>query len=307
MRTNFTRKDELEAFLETEIPASPFVLNLPRRLAEKIEKGNPKDPLFLQFVPTVLEQAVSSGFTTEPVQDSAFRCSERLLQKYEGRALLVATSACAMHCRYCFRQNHAYQKGDRFFESELDWIENNRELHEVILSGGDPLSLDDGVLRPLLQRLDRMEHITSIRFHTRFLIGIPERIDASFLSLLASIKTQIWFVVHCNHPRELDAEVLEGLKAIRKLGIPLLNQAVLLRGVNDCLETQIALSHKLIQAGVSPYYLHQLDRVQGAAHFEVPVEEGKNLVLEMSRRLPGYAVPRYVQEIPFEKSKTRIL
>lgn len=311
LRQNFTQVDQLAKELEMDaslIDASrSFVLNLPRRLACKIEKGNQNDPLFLQFVPMHKERELISGFVNEPVSDSAFRCGDRLLQKYQGRALLVMTSACAMHCRYCFRQNFDYLKGDRQYSREVDIIANDPSIREVILSGGDPLSLDDSVLFDVLRRLDAIEHVRALRIHSRFVVGIPERIDDAFIEELKKLNTQVWFVVHINHEKELDCDVVEALGKVRKLGIPVLNQAVLLKGVNDTVEAQVKLSLKLTDCGVQPYYLHQLDRVQGAAHFEVSVERGKELIVEMAKELPGYAVPRYVQEIPHEPNKTRIL
>lgn len=308
LRTNFTRIEPLVEFLQLErdiaVNRPGFILNLPYRLAEKIEKGNPKDPLFLQFVPTESETRDQTGFSLQPVEDFNFQCTDRMLQKYEGRVLLVLTGACAMHCRYCFRQNFDYPAKERFFDRELTAIEQDATIREVILSGGDPLSLGDEILEPVLKRLDAIPHVQSIRFHSRFPIGIPERLDDSFLEMLKHLQTQVWFVIHANHPRELDQDVIHALTRLRRIGIPVLNQAVLLRGVNDSTGVQVELSRKLVDHGFIPYYLHQLDRVQGAAHFEVSVEEGRRIVAEMAKHLPGYAVPRYVQEIPFEHHKT---
>lgn len=310
LRTNFTDREELGAYLQIDpcqLLARPkFVLNLPRRLAEKIQKGTLEDPILRQFVPLKEERDLDPGFHEDPVSDVLFKKSDKLIQKYAGRALVVSTSACAMHCRYCFRQNFPYETKKKGYEEELAELRENSSITEVILSGGDPLSLPDETLGPLLSDLDTIAHLTKIRFHTRFPIGIPERIDASFLNILAQVKKQVWFIIHVNHPLELDQEVISALKSIAKLGIPLLCQSVLLKGVNDDLKTLKALCETLVDHGITPYYLHQLDRVQGAAHFEVPREKGLALIKELMAHLPGYAIPRYVEEVAGQLSKTNV-
>ena len=281
LRTNFTDIDKLADFLNLSeadracLHSRPrFILNLPLRLASKMQKGTLKDPLLRQFVPLLEEERRAPGFVPDPVQDVLFQKDGKLLQKYPARALVISTSACAMHCRYCFRQNYPYETEVKGFEKELATCRQDKTLREIILSGGDPLSLSNELLKELLDALDRIPHLKRIRFHTRFPIGIPERIDDEFLSILASLKKQVWFVVHSNHPLELDEEVLASLKRIQKLGIPILNQSVLLNGVNDELETLTALCERLTDHGFLPYYLHQLDRVQGTSHFEAPPKEG---------------------------------
>ncbi|MEI8366309.1 MAG: KamA family radical SAM protein [Parachlamydiaceae bacterium] len=313
LRRNFTNINLLADFLQLSntqrlcLATKPgFILNLPLRLAEKITKGSLEDPLFRQFVPTVDEAIISSGFISDPVGDSSCRKASKLLHKYQGRVLLVCTSACAMHCRYCFRQNFDYAITEKLFEEELRLINDDPSINEVILSGGDPLSLDDRILENLLTRLSTIPHIKKVRFHTRFPVGIPERIDTEFLTLLSSLPFQFWFVVHVNHPKELDHDVLTSLKAVQKLGIPVLNQFVLLRGINDDPDVLIELCDILVNNGIYPYYMHQLDRVQGAAHFEVSEERGMELIQIISKRLPGYAVPRYVKEISGMPGKTPI-
>jgi len=313
LRNNFTDVSKLADFLQLDasqrqklLPKSRFTLNLPLRLAEKIEKGTLEDPILKQFVPLVEESLPIEGFITDPVGDTPCRKSTKLLKKYQGRALLVCTSACAMHCRYCFRQHFDYASGNKLFEEELSLVQEDPLISEVILSGGDPLSLDDAVLKDLLDRMANIPHIRKVRFHTRFPIGIPERIDANFLKMLEDSPLQFWFVVHANHARELDVDVLAALKTIQRLGIPVLNQSVLLRGVNDNVEVMSELCSTLVDNGIMPYYIHQLDKVQGAAHFEVDMNFGKQLVAQLAERLPGYAVPRYVQEIAGMPSKTII-
>lgn len=313
LRTNFTRLEQLADFLElnevqraTLISKQKFPLFLPMRLAKKIVKGTLNDPIAKQFIPTIEEEYIHPQFVLDPVCDSSFQETGKLLRKYKNRVLLVCTGACAMHCRFCFRQNFEYETSKEF-DQELAEIEKDPSIHEVILSGGDPLSLSDNTLNALLSRLAAMPHIARIRFHTRFPIGIPERIDDSFLKIISSIPQQVYFIIHCNHPRELDQDIFDRLKALQRLGCIILNQAVLLKDVNDDLDTLKELAELLADHGILFYYLHQLDRVQGAAHFEVSVEKGKYLVSELAKLLPGYAIPKYVQEIAGEPNKTPIL
>lgn len=313
LRQNFTQWHPLAAYLElTEcqlgliLKQPKFVLNLPLRLAEKVKKGDINDPILKQFLPTTHETQTADNFLNDPVGDSLCQKSSKFLQKYEGRVLLVCTSACAMHCRYCFRQNFNYDIEKTAFAEELKLIQADTSIHEVILSGGDPLSLSDSILENLLQNLDAIPHIKRIRFHTRFPIGIPERIDTDFINMLRKIRCQIWFVIHTNHPNELDATIFYHLKQLQQLGIIVLNQSVLLKGINDDVETQYRLCELLVNHGVMPYYLHQLDRVQGAMHFEVDEKIGHKIIKELTARLPGYAVPKYVREVPGEQSKTSL-
>ena len=313
-KENFTQLPALLEFLELspdlqkKILSTPrFSLNIPRRLASKIVKNTLDDPILRQFVPLEEELHSTPGFSLEPVQDQAFRKTKKILHKYNGRALVIATSACAMHCRFCFRQNFPYETQTSGFQEELEYLANNPTLSEVILSGGDPLSLSDAVLQKLFHDLDAIPHIRRIRFHTRFPIGIPERIDASFLHILASSTKQIYFIIHCNHPKELDADVIAALGRIGKLGIPLLNQSVLLKGVNDDPQVLLELSETLINAGVLPYYLHELDAVEGAAHFALPSERGPELIRYLQTHLSGFAVPRLVKEEPGRPSKTLVV
>jgi EF-P beta-lysylation protein EpmB len=313
LRQNFTSWEKLADYLQLDeekrcqiLKKNRFPLNLPMRLAQKIEKNHLADPLLKQFLPTLEESIFSPGFTKDPVEDQSFRSEKKLLQKYEGRALLLCTSACAMHCRYCFRKNFSYETEKKGFAEELAWISNDTTIHEVILSGGDPLSLPNSALEQLIGQLSSISHIKRIRFHTRFPIGIPERIDSSFIEILKNCAPQIWFVIHSNHPREWDLDVISSLKQLQRMGVVLLNQAVLLRGVNDNVETLVALCELLADQGIGMYYLYQLDRVQGSAHFEVSEEEGLTLIQEIAKKLPGYAVPRYVQEIPHQHSKVHL-
>lgn len=313
LRQNFTSSQSLADYLElTEVQRDQllqdprFVWNVPLRLAQKMQKGSITDPLFLQFAALKQELVVAEGFQADPVQDGCFQKTPRLLQKYQTRALLVSTSACAMHCRFCFRQSYPYENGPKDFEEELAILAADASIDEIILSGGDPLSLPQRVLEGLIQRLEAIPHLKRLRFHTRFPIGIPERIDAEFLQMVEKSRLAIWFVLHVSHPAELDADVLQSMAALRKRGVTVISQSVLLKGVNDQEKVLEELFRKLVDQGIMPYYLHQLDRVQGAAHFEVPITRGLELIRFLEGVLPGYGVPKYVQEVPFAKSKSTI-
>lgn len=310
-RQNFTCWKKLTEFLQLD-PAhfsqifkdSHFPLNLPLRLAQKIQKNTWDDPILLQFLPLNKEKERVSGFLADPVGDLEARKSSKLIKKYQGRALLICTGSCAMNCRFCFRQNYDYETDDKSFANEIELIWQDTTLTEIILSGGDPLSLSNETLAGLIRQLDAIPHLERLRFHTRFPIGIPERIDEGFLSLLANLRLQVFFVIHSNHPTELDDEVVSALKKIQKLAIPVLTHIVLLRGVNDTVSILKEHCEKLARHGILPYCLNQLDRVQGAAHFEVSEEEGKALHTQLTELMSGYAVPKYVKEEAGKPSKT---
>lgn len=313
LRTNITDWVKFANFLElnsfqkeTLLSKPKFSLNVPMRLAEKIAKNTLNDPILKQFLPTKEELFSFEDFIEDPTGETQCRPSSKLLHKYKGRVLLVCTSACAMHCRYCFRQHFSYEIENKSFEQELSLISEDPSIHEVILSGGDPLSLSDASIGSLLEKIAKIPHIKKVRFHSRYPIGIPERIDASFLKLLKGIPLQFLFVVHVNHALELDTDVLKALKELQKLGIPIFTQSVLLRDINDDIETLYTLCETLVNHGIIPYYLHQLDRVKGATHFEVSEEKGRELIKALEARLPGYAVPKYVREIPGEPGKVQL-
>ncbi len=299
---NFLELDEENQKRLLERPSFPFLL--PLRIAQKIDKNNLNGPVARQFLPLKDELIKSQGFVPDPTCDSSFKKEQKILHKYDGRLLLITTGACAMHCRYCFRQNFSYPEGGGFFAKELEYIQNDPSIHEVILSGGDPLSLSDAMLETLLLSLGTVPHLQIIRFHTRFPIGIPERITPHFLEILRKIPKQIVFIIHSNHFDEFDAEILSSLKEIQSLSIPILLQTVLLKGVNDDLSTLKKLFLNLSANGILPYYLHRLDPVIGTSHFHLPKERGIFLIDELRKCLPGYAVPRFVQEIPHAPYKT---
>jgi len=312
-RRNFTAIEPLLDFCEIStidrekiLHHSPFSLSVPERLAKKMEKGTINDPLFRQFVPLIDEKAIAEGFFEDPLDEAHARCSDMLLQKYQGRALLVTTRSCGMHCRFCFRRHYAYAQETMNFAQELTWLKNHEEIEEVILSGGDPLALPSSQLESLLTACGKISHMKRLRIHTRFPIGIPERIDQDLLQCLQKSKQQLYIVLHINHPKELDDEVIEAVSQLSRLGIPLLSQTVLLRGVNDSLEVATSLMKALGNAGIIPYYLHQLDRVKGAAHFEVPSHEGLLLVEGLRNTLSGYLVPKFVQEVAGKPCKEAV-
>jgi EF-P beta-lysylation protein EpmB len=286
-----------------------FPLFAPRPFVSRIEHGNPTDPLLRQLLPIADELAVKEGFTADPLSEQDNYPVPGLLQKYHGRALLVTTGACAIHCRYCFRREYPYHESPaapRLWQPAIDQLAADPQIEEVILSGGDPLTLVDSQLSELVERLQAVPHLKLLRIHTRLPIMIPGRICDSLLDWLTGMRLQPIMVIHANHAHELDAEVAEALERLSRAGVMLLNQSVLLSGVNDDAGTLADLSRRLIELRVQPYYLHQLDRVQGAAHFEVPVERGQQILRQLSSMLPGYALPRYVRELPGQPAKTPI-
>jgi EF-P beta-lysylation protein EpmB len=286
---------------------SSFPLLVPREYVARMHPRDPSDPLLLQVLPRRLENSFVSGFALDPVGDLSSEAASGLLHKYPSRVLMIATGMCAVHCRYCFRRHFPYEEKPKSIESwqpALRAIGEDSSVEEVILSGGDPLSLGNARLQQLVQAIDSIPHVRRLRFHTRFPLMIPRRIDAGFLELLRQTRLATLMVWHINHANEIDEHVAEAAGELRRTGVQLLNQSVLLRGINDSLDSQCQLSLRLVDIGILPYYLHQLDRVQGASHFECSVESGLALVTAMRERLPGYAVPRFVQEIPGESSKT---
>ncbi len=279
--------------------AKLFPLLVPRSYLQRIHPGDVDDPLLAQVLPLGIEEEVVPGFDADPVGDTAARRAPGLLHKYVGRALLITTGACAVHCRYCFRRQYPYGDEPRRL---ADWdeafatIAADSSLHEVILSGGDPLMLTDLRLAEICERIARIPHVARLRLHTRLPIVLPERVTDRLLAILLEAGPTPIVVVHANHPQELVGSCADALRKMVRAGITVLNQAVLLRSVNDTVDAQAGLCEALVDLGVIPYYLHQLDRVAGAAHFEVEETIGRQLMGELRRRLPGYAVPRYVRE-----------
>lgn len=283
-----------------------FPLFAPWNYVRRMQHGDPSDPLLRQVLPIASETEHTPGYSADPVGDTVAKQQPGLIQKYRGRVLLIATGTCAIHCRYCFRRHYPYDlepKSIEAWQPAIEQIRSDESVHEVILSGGDPLSLSDARLAAIVTELSGISHLRRLRIHTRLPIVIPDRVTTEMLAWLTSTRMQPYFVLHANHANELSDEVLKQIGRIKDLGVTLLNQAVLLAGVNDTVEALATLSEVLSDNGVLPYYLNQLDRVQGAAHFEVPEERGRQLIAELRTRLPGYAVPRYVREIAGETNK----
>jgi len=286
-----------------------FPLRVPQSYINKMHYGDVNDPLLRQVFPLIDESYHTEHFVTDPVGDNLAISSPGLLQKYHGRALLVTTGACAIHCRYCFRRHFPYGDSNPLagqWQHTLTILNNDSSINEVILSGGDPLVLSDNKLKKLVQDLEQIPHLKRLRIHTRLPIVLPERIDPHLLSWLKKTHLQTIMVIHANHANEIDSDVADALNKLRLAGCQLLNQAVLLRGINDNAESLIALSERLSDVSVLPYYLHLLDPVAGASHFDVADHVGVELINNIRTKLPGYLVPRLVREQQGETSKTVI-
>lgn len=286
--------------------AEGFGLRVTRSYLSRIRRGDPDDPLLRQVLPRAEELVDTPGYESDPLHESAARRAPNLLQKYQGRALLITTEACAIHCRYCFRREFPYaesREGDGRLRAALEAIAADGSLQEIILSGGDPLSLSDARLTSITQALAAAAHVRRIRVHTRQPIVLPSRVDAGLLEWIRGIRLPLVFVLHVNHANEIDADVRDACARLRAAGVTLLNQSVLLRGVNDDVGTLESLSGALFDAGVLPYYLHLPDRVRGTAHFDVEEARAKELLSQLSGRLSGYLVPRLVREVPGAPAK----
>ncbi len=278
-----------------------FPLRVPRGFVARMRQGDPHDPLLRQVLPLAEECVAVEGFGTDPVGDLAAMTVPGVLHKYRGRVLLTSTGACAVHCRYCFRRHFPYADANAaadHWRAALEYVVGDDSICEVILSGGDPLSLSDRRLAELAHGLDDIAHLRRLRLHTRLPIALPERVNGELLDWLGATRLRTVMVVHANHANEIDSPVRAALARLKDAGVELLNQSVLLRGVNDSAEALTALSEVMFEAGVLPYYLHMLDRVQGAAHFDVHDDVARGLMAELNKRLPGYLVPRLVREIP---------
>lgn len=285
--------------------ADEFPILVPRKFISRMRKGDPNDPLLRQVLPARDELEEHLGFTKDPLQEISL-AKAGFIEKYPSRALIITTSACPVHCRYCFRRHFPYETqlaSQNHWAGALAALKSSTAIREVILSGGDPLSLSNRRLRELVAELETIASVTTVRIHSRFPIVLPERIDRGLLALLEQTRLKTVLVVHSNHANEIDEAVRSALQQVSATGTLLLNQSVLLRGVNDdvgCLES---LSYRLFDSGVLPYYLHQLDRVAGAAHFQVEDSKALKLIADLRKRVPGYLVPKLVQEVPGELSK----
>jgi len=283
-----------------------FGLRVPRGYIGRMRHADPDDPLLRQVLPLDAENALTPGYVFDAVGDRASSLGDGVLHKYHGRALLVTTGACAVHCRYCFRRHFDYaddHAGADQGRAALAHVAADASIQEVILSGGDPLSLSNARLEALGKAIDEIPHVTRLRLHTRTAVVLPERIDEGLLDWLSTRRQRCVVVVHVNHPAEINADVAAALADLRQAGALLLNQAVLLRGVNDDADVLVDLSERLFESNVMPYYLHMLDRVAGAAHFQVDDTRAQQLIDTLAARLPGYLVPRLARETPGEQAK----
>ena len=297
-------------FLDSARLASrQFPLRVPRGYIARMNKGDPDDPLLKQVLPLGLELENVADFVPDPVSDQTAMVAPGILQKYHGRALLITTGACAIHCRYCFRRHFPYtdtRVSRNGWRSSLEYIASDPNITEVILSGGDPLSLSDKRLAELVHEIEKIQHVSRLRIHTRLPVVLPERITRPLVQILYSSRLASVMVIHANHPNEINKPVSQALKILDEKGVRLLNQSVLLKGINDRPEILVKLSETLFDSGVLPYYLHLLDRVAGAAHFEVTEADAIKLSQSLNTMLPGYLFPRMVREISGKTGKTPI-
>jgi EF-P beta-lysylation protein EpmB len=289
-----------------KVAAQQFPLRVPLSYLERIEPGNPNDPLLRQVLPMQAETINQSDGVLDPVGDMQAMAAPGVLHKYRGRALLVTTGACAIHCRYCFRRHFPYNESNPLavhWPKTLEYLQQDTTISEIILSGGDPLSMNDTRLARLISDLEQVEHLQTLRIHSRLPVVLPERVTRGLCTSLNLTRFKTVMVLHSNHPNEIDTAVVEAANRLRQSGAILLNQSVLLKGVNDRVDTLESLSRQLFAADVLPYYLHQFDPVRGAMHFAVEEQLGRSLIRQLQDRLPGYLVPRYVREIAGFESK----
>lgn len=292
------RPDDLDA---CEAACAGFPLKVPRSFVARMRRGDPGDPLLLQVVAGARELLAQPGFDADPVgEQGPANAQPGLIHKYDGRVLLIVSSGCAVNCRYCFRRHFPYTDNRNSrdeWRAALDYIRADTSIAEVILSGGDPLVVGDAQLAELTAQIAAIDHVRRLRVHSRLPVVIPDRVTPALLDAITPRGLQTVMVIHCNHANEVDAGVRRAVAALRERGITVLNQAVLLADVNDSATAQVALSEALFAAGVLPYYLHLLDRVAGAAHFEVCETRAQSLHAQMAARLPGYLVPKLVREV----------
>ena len=286
-----------------------FKLRVTKSFAKRIEYGNPLDPLLRQVLPLGEERQEAAGFKADPVGDLLAQKQTGLLHKYQGRVLLITTGSCAINCRYCFRREYPYSEASATqsqWQSSLDYIAADTSITEAILSGGDPLMLSDKRLDKLITQLEQIPHLKRLRIHSRLPIVLPSRITNTLITRLQLSRLQVVMVVHSNHAQELNHEVAAAIQTLKQANITCLNQAVLLQGVNDSLSALSQLSERLFEIGVLPYYLHLLDKVTGAAHFDVPEQQALQLIAQLQAQLSGYLVPKLVREIAGQPNKTPV-
>ena len=315
MAQSFKSAGELLEFLNlkpADLPYSiddsqPFSTRVTRHLASLINANNPYDPILLQVLPTQQENTDIEGFVADPLEEATANPIPGLIHKYKNRVLIIAHQACAMHCRYCFRRHFEYQQNNLNFENLEKircYLSEHPEINEVILSGGDPLSISDNKLAAIISTLNTIPHLRFLRIHSRTPVAIPDRLSNDFINLLTNQRLTTTMVVHINHPNELPEQLKRRLLSLKAAGINLLNQSVLLKTINDSADILIELNKKLFEAGVMPYYLHMPDKVQGTSHFYIDHTQAAEIWDKMQRELSGYLVPKLVREIPGKVSKT---
>ena len=313
-KKSFHRPQEIVDSLDSDVDFSiaahkNFPTRVPKEFLDKVNPFEKNDPLLLQFLPSEKELLAVEGFMEDAVGDLAAQKVPGLLHKYKSRALLLLTSSCAIHCRYCFRRNFPYDNRSfktSYWENAYTYLKSHPEINEVLWSGGDPLQLDAKILSWHVSQLKKCQHIQRLRIHSRIPIVSPKSLTEEKLKVFKNWNGEKVLVVHCNHPNELDANTKFVLHQFSKMGFTLLNQSVLLKGVNDDGEVLMHLSKKLFSQGVMPYYIHQLDKAKGVSHFEVEVNKGLRLMAFLEKELPGFLVPKYVQEIAGKSSKTSV-
>jgi EF-P beta-lysylation protein EpmB len=289
--------------------AERFPLKVPHGFIARMQKGNSHDPLLQQILPIHAELENTPGYSNDPLLEANVNPIPGLLHKYQNRVLLTFIGTCAINCRYCFRREFPYadnNPGTEGWDKALEYVAQNKMINEVILSGGDPLVAPDKMLQNFTEKLNAISHVKRLRIHSRIPIVLPERITAEFIGWISQLKQKPVLVVHCNHPQEINAEVKAAARALTQAGVTLLNQSVLLKGINDDAETLMALSETLFEIHIQPYYLHLLDKVNGTAHFDIDLEQAKDLHRTISQRLSGYLVPKLVFEQPGAPSKIEI-
>lgn len=314
LQTIFNKVEDLLGYLELPVSADQvlldpkFPIKVPKSFADRMIKKNWNCPLLKQVLPLAIEENDSQG-VLDPLMESNFIYQKGVLKKFQRRVLVVASGHCAINCRYCFRRHFPYQDhrfSSKDWENLLENLKKDKEIREIILSGGDPLTLPDLHLKKIFEKINLIDHIQTIRVHTRLPIVIPSRLTNDFVELIENNRKKIVLVFHINHPNEISAEMTKQFQLMQRKGCIMFNQAVLLKGINDEVETQEALWRKCFDAGILAYYLHQFDDVLGARHFEVSLQQGLLLVDQLKAVLPGFMMPRYVKEEPFAHSKVAL-
>jgi len=301
---NIAPEDYLQHFKARKL----FPVRVPLSFIKRMKKGDFDDPLLKQVMPLSNEFLLAEGYTADPLHEHD-TVAEGLLHKYKNRVLMIVKTACAVNCRYCFRRHFPYQDNSpnkKRWQSALDYISAHNEISEVIFSGGDPLMANDDHLAWLIEQIERIPHVSRLRIHSRLPVVIPSRITGKLVHLLKNSRLKATMVLHINHPNEINQELIEALEPLRAARVPLFNQSVLLRGVNDEAQILVSLSEQLFDAGIQPYYLHLFDAVQGAAHFDVAEADAIAIVKSMLASLPGFLMPKLVREIAGQANKTPI-